>query len=139
MVEEEALTIPVCSKPKPPLYVCLCPQGQTCIVVERLSVGAGVNEAANEDSPCWDYLRLESQVLMLIPRKVMTVASGVRSSSLVTTPRESQCSSSGWTGHCRKALLRSILARSVPRPSCCEILTYSWMETYWRVTGSGSM
>ena len=31
------------------------------MVVEKLSVCAGVNEATDEDSPCWDYLRRECQ------------------------------------------------------------------------------
>ena len=31
------------------------------MVVERLSVCAGVNEVAGEDSPCWDNLRHECQ------------------------------------------------------------------------------
>ena len=61
MVEEEALIVPVCRKPEPPLYVRLCPRGQTYMVVERLSVCAGVNEAVDEDSPCWDYLHHEYQ------------------------------------------------------------------------------
>ena len=56
MVEEKALTITVCSKLEPPQYVRLCPQGQTYMVVERLSMCAGVNEALDGDSPCWDYL-----------------------------------------------------------------------------------
>ena len=42
-------------------------------------------------------------------------------------------------GHCRKARFKSILARRVPRPSCCEIFTAWSMVVYLRVTDYGSM